>query len=85
MRCQNEKCRMAFNAVVCPPPPPEVIDKGEYDCLAVMSFEGVFTNGDHGKAQRQFVGMKKQKMAAKSSKKLMGKGVRVKVSDYIQL
>nr|GMC98930.1 DnaJ domain protein [Ipomoea batatas] len=86
MKCQNEKCGRAFNAAVCPPPPEEVIDKGEYDCLEVMSFEGiVFTNGDYGKAQRidpndgKFVGMKKQKMAAKSSKKLMGKGVRVKV------
>ncbi|XP_019182486.1 PREDICTED: uncharacterized protein LOC109177553 [Ipomoea nil] len=86
IKCQNAKCGRAFNPAVCQPPPPEVLDKGEYDCLEVMSFEGIiFTNGDYGKAQRidsndgKFVGMKKQKMAAKSSKKLMGKGVRVKL------
>lgn len=46
----------------CPPLPTEVIYQGEYACIEVMSFEGIFTNGNYAKAQRsgKFVGMKKQ-------------------------
>ncbi|CAH9094963.1 unnamed protein product [Cuscuta epithymum] len=60
LRCQNEECRSVFTAAVSAPPPPEVIEKGDYDCLEGMS-----------------AGMRKQKMVANCSKKLMGKGVRV--------
>ncbi|RAL53045.1 unnamed protein product [Cuscuta campestris] len=37
LRCQNLSCQCVFTAAVCPPPPPEVIEKGSYDCLDGMS------------------------------------------------
>lgn len=37
LRCRNPSCQCVFTAAVCPPPPPEVIEKGSYDCLEGMS------------------------------------------------